>query len=75
MAPATYVAENSLLVDQFEDRPLVLWRLFAAIQGNPRAKKQEYVVVEQGQCVGDRGVVGGETSKEDNNSNVNKESI
>jgi hypothetical protein len=26
-----------------EERPLVLWRLYAPVQGNARARKQEWV--------------------------------
>ena len=38
-----YVAEDGLVGHQWEERPLVLWRLYAPIQENSRARKQECV--------------------------------
>jgi hypothetical protein len=43
MAPATYVAEGVLIWHQWEERPLVLWRLVAPVLGNVRAVRQEWV--------------------------------
>ena len=37
------VAENGLVGHQWEDRPLVLRRSYAPVQGNARARKQELV--------------------------------
>jgi hypothetical protein len=38
-----YVAEDGLLGHQWEERPLVLGRSYAPVQGNARARKQEWV--------------------------------
>jgi hypothetical protein len=38
---AAYVAEDGLIGHHWEERPLVLKRLYAPIQGNARARKQE----------------------------------
>jgi hypothetical protein len=38
-----YVAEDGLFGHQWEERPLVLGRLYAPVQGNARARKQEWV--------------------------------
>jgi hypothetical protein len=38
-----YVAEDGLVGHQWEDRPLVLRRSYAPVQGNARARKQELV--------------------------------
>jgi hypothetical protein len=40
---AAYVAEDGLVRHQWEERPLVLRRSYAPIQGNSRARKQEWV--------------------------------
>jgi hypothetical protein len=40
---AAYVTEDGLVGHQWEERPLVLQRLYAPIQGNTRARKQEWV--------------------------------
>jgi hypothetical protein len=40
MAPAAYVAEDVLVGYQWEERPLVLRRLYAPVQGECRARKQ-----------------------------------
>jgi hypothetical protein len=36
MAPAAYVAKDGLEGHQWEERPLVLWRLNAPVEGNAR---------------------------------------
>ena len=38
-----YVAEDGLFGHQWEERPLVLGRSYAPVQGNARARKQEWV--------------------------------
>jgi hypothetical protein len=38
-----YVAEDGLVGHQWEERPLVLWRSYAPVQGNARARKKEWV--------------------------------
>jgi hypothetical protein len=38
-----YVAEDGLLSNQWEKRPLVLRWSYAPVQGNTRARKQEWV--------------------------------
>jgi hypothetical protein len=45
MSLATYVAEDGLVSHQWEERerPLVLQRSYTPIQGNARARKQEWV--------------------------------
>jgi hypothetical protein len=43
MSLAAYVAEDSLVGPHWEERPLVLQRLYAPVQGNARARKQEWV--------------------------------
>jgi hypothetical protein len=43
MSLAAYVAEDRLISHHWEERPLVLQRLHAPIQGNARARKQEWV--------------------------------
>jgi hypothetical protein len=40
---AAYVAEDGLVGHHWEERPLVLQTLYAPVQGNDRAKKQERV--------------------------------
>jgi hypothetical protein len=42
MAPATYVAEDCLNWSQWEERPLVLWRLPALVQGDVRGVRPEW---------------------------------
>jgi hypothetical protein len=46
-----------LVGHEWEERPLVLERLYAPIQGNARARKQEWVGrgAEQGEGIGDFG--------------------
>jgi hypothetical protein len=39
----SYVAEDGLVGHQWEERPLVLRRSYAPVQGNARARKQEWV--------------------------------
>ena len=41
---AAYVAENGLVGHQWEEKLLVLSRFYAPVQGNARARKQEWVV-------------------------------
>ena len=43
MAVGAYVAEDGLVGHQWEERPLVLWKLYAPVKGNARANKQEWV--------------------------------
>jgi hypothetical protein len=43
MAPAAYVAEEGLVVHQWEERPSALRRLDALVYGNPTTGKQEWV--------------------------------
>jgi hypothetical protein len=43
MSLAAYVAEDGLVSHHWEERPLVLQRLYAVVQGNARARKQEWV--------------------------------
>jgi hypothetical protein len=38
---AAYVAEDGLVGHHWEERPLVLKRLYAPVQGNARTRKQE----------------------------------
>jgi hypothetical protein len=40
---AAYVAEDVLIGHHWEERPLILQRLYAPIQGNTRARKQKWV--------------------------------
>ena len=40
---AAYVAEDDLVGHQWEERPLVLQRSYAPVQGNARARKWEWV--------------------------------
>jgi hypothetical protein len=52
---AAYVAEDGPVGHQWEERPLVLRRLYAPVQGNARARKQEWVGwgEGQGEVIGD----------------------
>jgi hypothetical protein len=43
IAPATYIAEDGLVGHQGKEGPFVLWRLNAAMYGNARTRKQEWV--------------------------------
>ena len=45
---AVYVAEDGLVGHQWEERPLVLRRSYAPVQGNARTRKQEWVGWEAG---------------------------
>jgi hypothetical protein len=38
-----YIAEDGLVGHQWDERPLVLGRLYAPVQGNVRARRQEWV--------------------------------
>jgi hypothetical protein len=40
---AAYVTEDGLVGHQWEERPLVLQRSYAPVQGNARARKWEWV--------------------------------
>ena len=40
---AAYVAEDGLVGHHWEERPLVLQRFYAPVQGNARARKREWV--------------------------------
>jgi hypothetical protein len=55
MSLAAYVAEDGLIGHHWEERPLVLSRLYAPVQGNARAMKWEWVGwgAGQGESVGD----------------------
>jgi hypothetical protein len=72
MAPSTYVAEDGLLGHQWEERPLVLWRLDA--RGMPGQRSGSGWVGEQGEGDGIGGLGGGNLEG-DNIWNVNKENI
>ena len=56
MALAAYVAEDGLVGHQWEERPLVLQRLYAPVQGNARARKWEWVGWGAGQGEGIEGI-------------------
>jgi hypothetical protein len=43
MSVGAYVAEDGLVGHQWEERPLVLQRLYAPVHGNARVRKQEWV--------------------------------
>jgi hypothetical protein len=43
MSLAAYEAEDGLIGHHWEERPLVLQKLYAPIQGNTWARKQEWV--------------------------------
>jgi hypothetical protein len=43
MSLAGYVAEDVLVSNHWEERPLVLQTLYAPVQGNARARKWEWV--------------------------------
>jgi hypothetical protein len=47
-----YVADDGLVGHQWEERPLVLRRSYAPVQGNARARKQEWVGWGAGQGEG-----------------------
>ena len=52
---AAHVAEDGLVDQQWEERPLVLLRSYAPVQGNARARNQECVSwgAGWGECIGD----------------------
>jgi hypothetical protein len=52
MSLAAYVAKDGLVSHHWEERLLVLQRLYDPIQGNARARKQEWVDWEAGQGEG-----------------------
>lgn len=43
MAPAAYVAEDCLIWNQWEERPLILWRLDVPAQADATAVRWEWV--------------------------------
>jgi hypothetical protein len=47
-----YVADNGLVGHQWEERPLVLQKSYAPVQGNARARKREWVGWGAGQGEG-----------------------
>jgi hypothetical protein len=49
MSLVSYVAEDGLVSHQWEERPLVLPRSYAPLQGNARARKWEWVGWRAGQ--------------------------
>jgi hypothetical protein len=55
MSLVAYVAEDGLVGHQWEERPLVLRRSYAPVQGNARARKQEWVCwgAGWGESIGD----------------------
>jgi hypothetical protein len=55
---AAYVAEDGLIDHHWEERPLVLKRLYAPIQGNTRYKKQEKGELESRVGEGYKGLLG-----------------
>jgi hypothetical protein len=58
MSLAAYVAEDGLVGHQWEKRPLILLRLYAPVQENARASKQEWVGWGAGQGEVYRGRLG-----------------
>jgi hypothetical protein len=52
---AAYVAEDGLVGYQWEERPLVLLRSYSPVQGNARARKQEWMGWGAGRGGGYRG--------------------
>jgi hypothetical protein len=48
-----YVAENGLVGHQWEEEPLVLWRLYAQVQGNAKARIRWVGGAEQGEGIRD----------------------
>jgi hypothetical protein len=64
VSQTAYVAEDGLVSHQWEERPLVLRRLYVPVQGNARARKREWVGWGAGQREG-IGAFGKETRKED----------
>ena len=43
MSLAAYVAKDGLVIHQWEERSMVLRRLYAPLQRNARARKREWV--------------------------------
>jgi hypothetical protein len=58
MALVAYVAENSLVGHQWEERPLVLQRSYAPVQGSARARKRDWVGWGAGREEGYKGLWG-----------------
>jgi hypothetical protein len=75
MALAAYVAEDGLVGHQSEERPLVLWRLYAPVWGNARARKPRVGGLGSSGTGRGKGVFRGEIRKGDNIWNINKENI
>ena len=69
LAPAAYVANDSLTWHQWKKSPLVLWRLTDLTWGNARTLRQEWVggwgsiLTEAGGGQRGWGICGGETGK------------
>ena len=55
MSLDAYVAEDGLVSHHWKERLLVLQRLYAPVQGNARARKQDWVGsgAEHGEGIGD----------------------
>ena len=64
MSLVAYVAEDGLVGHHWEERPMVLQRLYAPVQGNARARKWEWVGWGVGQV--EIGLFRGEIRKGDN---------
>ena len=58
MSLVAYVAEDGLVGHQWEERPLVMGRSYAPVQGNARGRKQEWVGWGAGSGRGYRGLWG-----------------
>jgi hypothetical protein len=43
MSLAAYIAKDGLVSHHWKERPLVLQRLYAPVQGNARSRKREWV--------------------------------
>ena len=52
MSLVAYVTEDGLVGQEWEEKSLVLRRLYAPVEGNARARKQEWVGWEAGQREG-----------------------
>jgi hypothetical protein len=56
MSLAAYIAEDGLVGHHWEERPLVLRRSYASVQGNARVRKQKWVgwgAGRPGEVIGD----------------------
>jgi hypothetical protein len=63
MALAAYIAEDGLDSHQCEERPLVLWRLYAQYRGMRGPESKDGWVGEQGEGGRDRGFSEGKLGK------------